>query len=97
MPRQLASSRVERAITVVELRSLRLSANPKTLKIRPIIKRGWLYPPPPHHHGGGWVVLGGQNQNLREVALLISALTGCSLHDLHNVLWNILRITYIYL
>ena len=59
--------------------------------------RGGGCTPPPHHHGGGGVVLGGQNQNLREVALYISALTGCSVHDLRNVLWYVLRITYIYL
>ena len=43
------------------------------------------------------MVLGGQNQNFTEVVLYISALTGCSVLDLKNVLRNVLRITYIYL
>ena len=60
-------------------------------------QEGVVVPPPPHHPGGGWVVLGGQNQNFTEVVLYISALTGCSVHDLKNVLRNVLRITYIYL
>ena len=60
-------------------------------------QEGVVVPPPPHHPGGGWVDLGGQNQNFTEVVLYISALTGCSVHDLKNVLRNVLRITYIYL